>query len=132
QISKKIQLCSCTDSPETLKTKSRWSVRRIIQGFEKTLIIGQLTSLEETLKRIQSENYMELCQRINEKDSFDFETEWQEDDQLILTFVQQPKNLLFEFKYKENRWQITDFNPFGLNGKYQKYKHGTIKNLDPF
>ncbi len=124
KVSDKLKLCSCK-TQDIRKLKHYWILKRNDGG--NLSLVGETMLPINISEKAEKLNIDTLCKLLNEGNCFDIEMQHRQNDILELHFTcfaernnfnNEPWNgdfLVYAFRFKNNKWRKTDYDPFGSN-----------------
>lgn len=112
KVSDRLKLCSCkTENVETLK--HYWILKRHNGGDDS--IMGDAIMPANIGENANDLNIDTILTALNEGNCFDIEMQHKQNDTLELHFRLDSGYLAYSFKFENNRWKKTEYDPFGAN-----------------
>lgn len=132
-ISEKLKLCTC-EKKDIAKLMHHWKLKRPKPTGK--VIEGNLLLPADLGKSINKHNHQTILHQLNTGNCFDFEITPKENDQLELFFtlidrpqsdfnIQEGNFLIYEFKFKNEKWIKEKHNLF--NNDFKCIQTGEIK-----
>ncbi|MBK8700278.1 MAG: hypothetical protein IPN29_12410 [Saprospiraceae bacterium] len=99
---------------------------------KENFMLGLVVDSSHLIDKNYSQNEETFLARLHEKDAFDFEAKFEENDRLeiVLMYPQVDDDFVnFTFSYQNGKWQPEEFDPFELENHYDVVTSGELKNI---
>lgn len=129
KITNKLILCSCDIGLDF--HDNHWVLNRI-RGGKEEIIIGQPMLPYDLDPEVESYNVALIEEMMNQGNCFDFETEFQEKDQLVLFLKsdnQYQEERIYAFEFSDQRWCATETEQLMLNWYRETIRKGFILSV---
>ena len=130
-VTEKLKFCTCaSDSPE--KLKHYWILHRF--NKDKNLHVLGMPIFNGDLFVLNYEtNKSILEKRLNEKDAFDFHTDFKENDHLEICLnnhcSEKEERGSYCFKFKKGKWVFVEYDYFDLISRFDDEQFGKLKGV---
>lgn len=129
RITNKLILCSCTTDLDS--HDNHWVLNRIRDGKEE-IMIGQPMLPYDLDPEVESYNVSLIEKMINQENCFDFETEFQEKDQLVLFLKSDSpfqEDRMYAYEFSGQKWSAIETEPLMLNWYRDTIREGFILKI---
>lgn len=122
----RITLCSCETDPDL--SGNHWMLNRFRKG-KNEIVIGETLVPDYPDPEIRRRNVRFLTDQINQGNCFDFEVEFQEKDQLVLSFTDEEAyqdEVLYVFEFRTGEWKSIDTDKLSIRWYHDTIRKGSI------